>query len=417
MRIALYCRELRASGGRSIAIGLLNALARDPHGHEITAYVPVDSEYARLRGGAVRIVPKVTRGGATHLLAHHGLRRQLAVDRQDIVFMMGNLGLTHAPCPQVVLVHDPWSVNPESSAWRKCGFRHWVYLRIRSLFIAQGFQACDAVAAPTPVVVQKIHRLFGVPYDRLALIPNAETVAVGAPHSEGTYPLRMLNAEHRCRALCLARYMPHKNIEVLLPVADELIASGRTDIGIYVTVNPAQGAGARRLLREMGRDGRSRVMHNLGEVSMAEVRGCYESADALLLPTLLESFSGTYVDAMRAGVPIITSDRDFARVVCGDAASYINPYDHKAIISALDTLRTDQATWHERCACGRKRLALFFHGWDDVAHSVVSLLERVARGERAPELLDDKWVKDWAACSPPCDTVSSGSDRESREAK
>ena len=34
------------------------------------------------------------------------------------------------------------------------------------------------------------------------------------------------------------------------------------------------------------------------------------------LPSLLESYSGAYVEAMSFGVPIVTSDRDFAREVC-----------------------------------------------------------------------------------------------------
>ena len=115
---------------------------------------------------------------------------------------------------------------------------------------------------------------------------------------------------HSYRALCLSRYTTHKNIGVLISVADKLLADCRTDIGIYVTVEPSHGPEARRLLREIDLEGRGRVLHNLGEVPMAEVAACYQAANALLLPTLLESFSGTYVDAMQAGVPIITSDFD-----------------------------------------------------------------------------------------------------------
>ena len=176
MRLTLYCAELRASGGRSVGIGLLESLARDPLGHEITAYVPPDPGYIRLGGGAIRIVPTVSRSGVGLLVAHRFLRRELAAERQDIVFMMGNLGLTRAPCPQVVYIHNPWVVYPESSAWDRCGVRNWTYFRLRNLLISRGLHGCDAVAAQTPVMVERIHRHLRVPYDRLALIPNSVTV-------------------------------------------------------------------------------------------------------------------------------------------------------------------------------------------------------------------------------------------------
>ena len=415
MRIGIYCRELRASGGRAVGVGLLETLARNPLGQEITAYVPKDAGFLRLAGGAIRIVPRVTRGGANHLLAHVNLRRQLAIDRQDVVFMMGNLGLTHAPCPQVVLIHNPWVLYPESPAWFRCGVREWIYFRMRNLFITRHLQGCGAVATQTPVMVERIHRYLGIPYNRLALIPNGGSVAAPDSDLEGNCARRMLEFVHGSRALCLARFMPHKNIEVLLSVADELLALGRTDIGIYVTVDPTLGPGARRLLREMDRKGRGRVMHNLGEVPMAEVGACYQAADALLLPTLLESFSGTYVDAMRAGVPIITSDLDFARVVCGDNAFYIDPEEPRSIVAALENLGSKKTCWYERCTDGRKRIARFFHGWDAIAPRVISLLETVAHGEDTSSLLDDEWAKDWAACSVSRDSIPSGSDRRSCE--
>jgi glycosyltransferase involved in cell wall biosynthesis len=45
------------------------------------------------------------------------------------------------------------------------------------------------------------------------------------------------------------------------------------------------------------------------------------------MPTLLEVFSTTYLEAMFMKVPILSSDMEFARDICGNAAIFCNPTD------------------------------------------------------------------------------------------
>lgn len=382
MQFVIYCGELRASGGRSVGVGLLQALAQMPLPHSITAYVPPEPAYEAAAGGPVRLVTARAPGGVLRLTDHYRLRRELEADPPDAVLMMGNLALVRPPCPQAVYIHNPWLLYPESVAWRRCSPRERIYRRLRNRAIARGLPYCQAVVSQTPVMLERLRRLFGVPEERLVLIPNSVTAApAGAEETESSR--RMRATPHRVRALCLARYITHKNLEVLLEVADRLVQAGRTDTGLFITVDPAHGSGARRLLAERMRRGRDRVLHNLGEIPMSHVASCYQAADALLLPTLMESFSGTYADAMRFGVPIITSDLDFAHVVCGGAAWYVDPTDADGIVAALDSLQTDAAGWQRRVALGKERADALLFGWDEIAARVITVLECLARGERA----------------------------------
>jgi glycosyltransferase involved in cell wall biosynthesis len=45
----------------------------------------------------------------------------------------------------------------------------------------------------------------------------------------------------------------------------------------------------------------------------------------MLLPSVLESFSANYPEAMISGVPIITTDLPFAQEIFGRAALYFKP--------------------------------------------------------------------------------------------
>jgi len=97
----------------------------------------------------------------------------------------------------------------------------------------------------------------------------------------------------------------------------------------------------------------------------------------MFLPTFLESFSGTYLEAMHFGLPILTSDLDFAHAVCGDAAIYFDPWNAASIKDAILKLRNNPELSQELVAKGKTRLQTNFRSWDEIATDVVCLLEQM----------------------------------------
>lgn len=65
----------------------------------------------------------------------------------------------------------------------------------------------------------------------------------------------------------------------------------------------------------------------LGEVENKLCPTLYALSDALFLPTLLECFSASYVEAGLMKKPIFTSNRGFSKTVCEDGAFYFEPLD------------------------------------------------------------------------------------------
>ena len=110
------------------------------------------------------------------------------------------------------------------------------------------------------------------------------------------------------------------------------------------------------------------------------LRALYAGVDAVVLPSLLESFSGVYVEAMALGVPIITSDRDFAHVVCGDAAIYVDPTDPGAIAQAIARLASNPELRSDLVRKGRDRASRLGATWDDSAGTILSAIENASDG-------------------------------------
>ena len=65
----------------------------------------------------------------------------------------------------------------------------------------------------------------------------------------------------------------------------------------------------------------------LDKVAIEECPSLYEQCDIAFLPSLLECFSAMYAEAMRMGLPIVTTDLPFARGLCDEAALYYDPLD------------------------------------------------------------------------------------------
>jgi len=115
----------------------------------------------------------------------------------------------------------------------------------------------------------------------------------------------------------------------------------------------------------------------LGKVDVSECPYLYEQADIMFMPTLLECFTATYPEAMRMGIPIVTTDLDFARYLCGDAACYYSAVDSAAATEAIYKVATDKDFARQLVMNGKKQL----NNYDDYntrADKLIAILEEIA---------------------------------------
>lgn len=80
-----------------------------------------------------------------------------------------------------------------------------------------------------------------------------------------------------------------------------------------------------------------------GYVSEAEREACLADAMVVALPSLYEGFGLPVLDAMNAGVPVLTSDVGSMKEVSGDAAMLADPESVESIRTGLASLLTDAA--------------------------------------------------------------------------
>ena len=118
----------------------------------------------------------------------------------------------------------------------------------------------------------------------------------------------------------------------------------------------------------------------IGKVDVAECPNLYEQADIMFMPTLMECFTATYPEAMRMKVPIVTTDLEFARGLCGDAACYYSAIDPTAAAEAIYKVATDEAYCSRLTANGMVQLKKF-DNYEQRAEKLVGILEDIVEGK------------------------------------
>ncbi len=113
-----------------------------------------------------------------------------------------------------------------------------------------------------------------------------------------------------------------------------------------------------------------------------ELKALYETSSVFLFPSEAENCPLVLLEAMAAGLPIITTQGTGCAEVVGDAAMLIPPGDPQAIRQALHDLLPDAARQRRLGEAGRRRLEARF-SWTSVARQHLAVYPNGSAAARA----------------------------------
>ncbi|HET8688036.1 MAG TPA: glycosyltransferase, partial [Methanosarcina sp.] len=165
-----------------------------------------------------------------------------------------------------------------------------------------------------------IERLF-VPANRIFVVSNtagSDYFLAGSQSPESN----KLESTRPMRILTMSALYPHKRLELIPEVCKHLIDDhGYDQVEFLLTLSP-DSIGWKSIRDKSEGLGVADKVKTLGLVKVKDGPSVYLNADLVFLPSILETFSANYPEAMAIGRPIVTSDLSFARNICQDAALY-----------------------------------------------------------------------------------------------
>jgi glycosyltransferase involved in cell wall biosynthesis len=243
--------------------------------------------------------------------------------------------------------------------------------RDRAYFAAA--HLAEAVITFSRDAADDVARTYGVAPDRVHPIhlgPGHEWTS--EPPESAIAPLREVHGAGFL--LYPAHTWPHKDHALLLRALRRLVDEGR-GVRLVLTGAWEDGAGAvAGAIAELKLDGQ--VAH-LGPVPAATLQALYALAGALVFPSRFEGFGMPLVEAMAAGLPILSSNATSLPEVGGDAALYFQAGDLDSLTAGLRRILDDATLRESLAARGRDRARTF--SWSKTAAQTAAVFESALR--------------------------------------
>ncbi|WP_110181068.1 glycosyltransferase [Nocardioides solisilvae] len=287
----------------------------------------------------------------------------------DVAFTVfgPDFGPRRAPV-RVVGFADVTSLFPEHAGFVGAQARLKHALRMR--LSRRRFRTADLVVTEAAHVARSLAERWGIDPARTRVVPNVlNGIFRDAARHE---PLGATLPDGPVLAFPTRAY-PHKNLAVLGPAARLLRERHGLDVRFALTLTDAEWSGLDPATRD--------AAVNLGPVRVAQVPALYAACDGVVFPSLNECFSVTPLEALRAGRPLVASDREFVREIAGGAAWYAEPTDPASLADALAAMLTDAPGRARRVAEG-ERIAAAWPTAADRAEAYLAVVDEVLAGAR-----------------------------------
>ncbi len=125
------------------------------------------------------------------------------------------------------------------------------------------------------------------------------------------------------------------------------------------------------------RIGKGEIKHegvvNLYKISEKDMISAYNASDALFFPSLYEGFGLPPLEAMKCGLPVVTSNRTSVPEIVGEAAIMANPYNEKSMEESVYKVLTNKKLARVLSKKGLRR-ALEFK-WSKTASDISSIYD------------------------------------------
>jgi len=314
----------------------------------------------------------------------------------DVLLSTGNFALYRSPVPQILLSRNALytSADFERDLRQRGDYRLWLDNEVKGVFARWSVGEADRTVAPSATFARELRRWTGKDvvfihhgFDRELFFRDQSPLP---PAVQG----KLDAAEGSVRLLFVSHYNYYRNFETLIratailkkkiqPRAVRLILTCK----LNSTENPGEyrADAAAALVRQLDLD--CEVVE-LRAVPYSRLHHLYRACDFYVTPAYAETFAHPLVEAMASGLPVIASDLEVHREICGEAARYFPRFSAEglaeAVIEALES--TDQVAAMRQ----RGKLRALDFSWDRHVRELLQLAQSLAgkpkAASRVPQL-------------------------------
>lgn len=213
-----------------------------------------------------------------------------------------------------------WSTHPNRLVYEKIGAINALKSKLRRLWNFTGLRCSQYFWIELDIAREGLKRGVGTDDAHIRTIGNTcAQVFHEAPKSAADF------SEKEIRLLAMGNPYVHKHFEIIPEVLAALKKRCPERKFVFTLTAPEAGNEWKNIRTRAEALGVGDCARTVGKVALAACPKLYADSHIVFMPTLLETFSATYPEAMAMQRPIVTTDLDFAHSICGNAAVYYSP--------------------------------------------------------------------------------------------
>tara|TARA_R110002049_G_scaffold72490_2_gene187212 strand:+ start:249596 stop:250723 length:1128 start_codon:yes stop_codon:yes gene_type:complete len=272
----------------------------------------------------------------------------------DMLFTFAGPSYISPRCPELMGVADGWVTHATPAAFKSIPHRRdrWT-LRIASKYKLHWFKTADQYTVQTETARQGLSRRGKVSLNRIHIVPNA----LAKWYRTANFRPTDRSTDQPIQILYFAAAYSHKRHDLLPDVCHRLRALGIDNFCIRVTL-PQESQIWKDVAAAAVELGVQERIVNIGPVPVDQGANLYRDSHICFVPSILETFSATYLEAMATRTPIVACDLDFAREICGDSAVYFEPSSANDAAQKIFDLLGSPSRMKRQQDAGVQRLAM-----------------------------------------------------------
>lgn len=219
-------------------------------------------------------------------------------------------------------------------------------------------------------------------------LQNSKTLTTIIPHGiearffcqpRSQHPISAYSSEKPFRLLYVSIFMPYKH-QIELALAIKVLRVEGVPIEIQF-VGPPWGWYSKKfhsLLREL--DPKQDFLKYMGSISFKELHKFYRPFDAFIFASSCENLPNILIEAMAAGLPVLSSNLGPMPEILGDSGIYFDPRNVSSIVNAIRNFINDDAL-RFRLSMGSYEKAQAY-SWEKNAQETFGFLEQVIKNSK-----------------------------------
>jgi glycosyltransferase involved in cell wall biosynthesis len=276
--------------------------------------------------------------------------------------------------PSVLTLHDviPFSFREAMGLFRN--------LLLYKPGIRKACRLNNMIATVSEFSKRDIAEKIGVPLEKIRVIPNG----LREPHPPNRQLEKLLQEKHKTGQdfiLNVGGIHERKNIIRLIYAFSELVNlknySGKLVITGNISGKPYQNKMKKLCDAAIDKTGMKEKIIFTGFISEAELDSLFRMTKILIYPSLYEGFGIPILEAMKMGVPVITSNTSAMPEVASGAAYLIDADDTQAMTHAMSRLIENDSLRQELIDKGKNRVLTFT--WENSAEKYLQLYHDVIK--------------------------------------